>query len=564
MVKHSAYLVVAAVVLMGGIVSACEPAPADETQAPATPTTVEQPQPSPPAKDAPPAGRCGDGICDEAEQDNPNLCPKDCQTPTDSPTDAPPPTDMPSPRRETPDHPCGDGVCDGPENPENCPEDCAAGTPPAGPATQAPAPASGGPDYEPPINIYLVLHIDPIMDLGGATFKVEPFMYTRTRDEIEWLADEAARHGMHFTALFNGWYPKWALDNNDTTHFAALVDAGHELGSHAHRLTYNPADDTWYNRVDETDRWGRPNYDYEITRQCWHEADRYMDEALAAAGVAGQNQTMCAYPFKCSDEGVFMDEFGFTIASGNRSEQGDRYFGHIVWNPWRPAASDEPGRELVEDLNATFVAVDHLAQIGSSASHGRDVTVPQLQRRFLMLYAEWLARERSGADDRVWVFGFCHHPNYGDRYNAQITEFLSWLDQHFVGKLSPNGNTIARYATAADIAQQYVAWETDHPGTSSFSYGRGDPYPYSHPHIPSKLEAAAYEAHVDLGPDVSCFRFSKDGRPIYLMWSDRGEQTVDLSQVSGQVRVTNSAGQESVMDAAALHISEEPLIVEPL
>jgi hypothetical protein len=454
-------------------------------------------------------------------------------------------------------------VCDEAEqaDPKLCPEDCVAG--PAG-TPPRPVTAAGEPDYEPPINIYFVLHIDPIMDLGGATFKVEPRMYTRTRDEIDWLVDEAARHGLRFTALYNGWYPKWALDNNEAAQFATIVEAGHEVGSHAHRLTYDPALDTWFNRVEETDRFGRPNYDYEITRQCWYEADRYMDEVLTSAGVVGQNQTMCAYPFKCSDEDTLMREFGFTIASGNRSEQGDKYFGHIVWNPWRPAASDEPGDELLEDLGADFVAIDHLAQIGSSESHGRDLTVPQLQRRFLMLYAEWLFRERTGADDRVWVFGFNHHPNHADRYNADITEFLAWLDEHFVGKVSPHGHTIARYATAGDIAQQYIAWEAERPGTSSFSYRRGDPYPYTFPHIAAALEATAYEAHVDLGEDVSCFRFSREKRPVYLIWSDRGEQTVDLPEVSGQVRITDKAGNERVVDASELPLTEDPLIAEPM
>ena len=93
--------------------------------------------------------------------------------------------------------------------------------------------------------------------------------------------------------------------------------------------------------------------------------------------------------------------------------------------------------------------------------------------------------------------------------------------------------------------------------------GRGDPYPYTYPKIPQMLEAAAYEAHVDLGPGVSCFRFSRDGRPIYLIWSDRGEQTANLHELSGQVRVTDSAGQQSIVDAAALAPTEEPLIVEP-
>jgi hypothetical protein len=78
------------------------------------------------------------------------------------------------------------------------------------------------------------------------------------------------------------------------------------------------------------------------------------------------------------------------------------------------------------------------------------------------------------------------------------------------------------------------------------------------------LKGAAYESHVDLGEGVTCFRFSREGRPAYMLWSNQGQQTVDFStERSGQVRVTNAAGQESTLDAAALPLTEEPLFVEP-
>jgi hypothetical protein len=497
--------------------------PLATTPIPDTPTPQPEAQalpthtPSPPPKSPVPGGKCGDGVCDQVEKNDPNLCPQDCVEAT---------------------------------------------VPVVG---TTPLPATGAPDYEPPINVFLVLHIDPAMDLGGETFQANPVIYARTHDEIDWLMVEAERHSLHFTALYNGWYPQWALKEGDTGQFRTLLDAGHEIGSHTHRLTYDSAQDLWISHVEEVDRYGRPHYDAALANQCWADADRYVDAALDDIGAAGQNQTMCAVPFKCSDEGQLMQEFGFTIAAGNRSEKGSSYFGHMVWNPWRPATSDEPGFELAEDPQARYVALDHLAQIGSDESHGMDLSVPQLQRRFLMLYAEWLARERTGAEDRVWAFGFVYHPNYGDRYNAELAQFLSWLDEHFVGKTSPQGHTIARYATIGEIAQEFIAWEAAHPGASSFNYVRDDPYPYTYATMPTKLEGAAYEAHVDLGQGVSCFRLAKDGQPIYLLWSDVGERTVDLSaHLGGQVRVTDSAGGQSAQDASALHLTEAPLFVEPL
>jgi hypothetical protein len=432
--------------------------------------------------------------------------------------------------------------------------------------TEAPLPVTGGaPDYEPPINFFLILHIDPEMDLETNTFKATPDVYQITHDEIDWLMTEAARHDLHFTALYNGWYPKWALDHNDLAQFEQLLAAGHEIGSHAHRLTYDPEQDLWIAHVDETNKYGRPNYDAALTLQSWEDAYTYVDRLLTQIGASGQNQTMCAVPFMCSDEGQLMSQFGFTIAAGGRSEKATSYFGHIVWNPWRQAGNDEFGHELEEDLNASFIGLDHLAQVGiRGGAHGMDLSVPQLQRRFLMLYAEWLSRERTAADDKVWTFGFVYHPNDGDNFNAELVEFLTWLDANFVGKTSPHGNLIARYASVGDIAQQFYAWEAEHPGVSSFSYVLGDPYPYTYEFLPQKLENADYEANVDLGSGVTCFRLSRDGQPIYLMWSDSGTLSIDFSsQLSGQVHLTDARGQTSLQEASAIQLTEEPLLVEP-
>ncbi len=575
--RRSLSLFLAAALVVALVVVACGSTTSPATSVAETGPTATSPPPEKPAA----AGRCGDGVCDEMEQGDPDLCPQDCADtvpPTEPPLAGLPPTTptpLPAVPTEAPEAPptgappsgaCGDGVCDEMEqkDPQLCPQDCA-GVEGPGVGPEPTVPATGSPDYEPPINVFLVLHIDPSMDLGGATFTPDAGLYQRSRDEIDWLMEEAERHSMHFTALYNGWFAKWAVEQGDMAQFRALVDAGHEIGSHAHRLIYDPAQDLWVSYHEQTDRYGRPNYDAEISRQCWQDADQYMDQVVAQIGAPEQNTTMCAVPFKASDEGQMMHDFGFIIAAGNRSEKGTSYFGHQAWNPWRPSTSDEPGHELGEDLGAGYISIDHLAQIGRSESHGLDNSVPQLQRRFLMLYAEWLARERTGAEDRVWTFGFCLHPNYGAQHNADLTEFLTWLDEHFVGQESPHGNIVAHYATIDEIGDEYLDWEAAHPGTSSFRWVRDDPYPYSYSQVPAMLADAAYEAHVDLGPGVSCFRFSKDGSPVYMLWSDRGERAVDLSsQLSGQVRLTDIAGVETIAEAGSVPLTEEPLFAEPV
>ena len=224
-------------------------------------------------------GKCGDRVCDQAEQEDPSLCPKDCE-PTTVPTEALPtevpatatpipataPSGAPAGECEAPKpgDKCGDGVCDEAEqgDPNLCPQDCADAA--AAPAGGAALPATGVPDYEPPINVYMILHIDPLGPQESETFKPEQGMYALTREEIDWLDGEAARHGLRFTALYNGWFPQWALSAGDVSQFQALHDAGHEIGSHAHRISYDAATDTWIKRRAEIDLFGRPNYDLSL------------------------------------------------------------------------------------------------------------------------------------------------------------------------------------------------------------------------------------------------------------------------------------------------------------
>jgi hypothetical protein len=80
---------VTAILLAGWLLAAC--GPASPTAPPPTPT------PSPvgtAAVSAATQGRCGDGICDEAERADLNLCPQDCQLMGATPTATPAPTEV--------------------------------------------------------------------------------------------------------------------------------------------------------------------------------------------------------------------------------------------------------------------------------------------------------------------------------------------------------------------------------------------------------------------------------------------------------------------------------------
>jgi len=267
-----------------------------------------------------------------------------------------------------------------------------------------------------------------------------------------------------------------------------------------------------------------------------------------------------------SHEDDLMKKYGYDIGIGNRPAIALNYFGGIVWNPWRAECTDLEGYALKEDKNVGFISIDHRAQIGSTTSHGGvDSRSDTLKRQFLMLYVEWKYRELRDYEDKVWTWGVVHHPNYGDRYNDHIEDFFSWLNKYFINKRTPSGNLIAVYSTASEVADQYYEWEKKHPGSSSFNYVEGDPYPYICEYSKDKLLNSEYIGEVDLGPGIVAFEFrSKNGERFLLVWyNGHGVKNVDVSGIfTGKVYVVNAVGEKEEYDSVNVPISEEPMFIE--
>lgn len=82
--------------------------------------------------------------------------------------------------------------------------------------------------------------------------------------------------------------------------------------------------------------------------------------------------------------------------------------------------------------------------------------------------------------------------------------------------------------------------------------------------VSEMLDEEPYEETVNLGDGVTCFRFSKNGETIYLLWSNSGPRMINFSsQLSGQVHFTDAHGQTGVQNSTTLQLTEEPLFVEP-
>jgi len=262
-----------------------------------------------------------------------------------------------------------------------------------------------------------------------------------------------------------------------------------------------------------------------------------------------------------------MKKYGYDIGIGNRPEIAINFFGHIVWNPWRARCLDMMSHALEEDMSNGFVSIDHWAQIGMvDVSHGGvDCRSDSLKRQFLMLYVEWKYRELRDYEDKVWSWGVVHHPNYGDRYNDEIEDFFGWLNKYFINKKTPGGNVIAVYSTASEVADQYYEWEKTHPGSSSFSYVEGEPYPYICEYSKDKLLDSEYVGEVNLGVDIVAFKFRSSSVKIFLLawYNGKGVKKVDVSGIfKGKVYVITPVGEKTQQDSSHVSLTEEPVFIE--
>jgi hypothetical protein len=327
--------------------------------------------------------------------------------------------------------------------------------------------------YEPPINIVFMVHVEP-MDFPGD--------YETRIAFLEWLQQEAQSRPNPFklTILMNGDFAEYAYFNGDQQFFSQLETDGHELGTHAHSII-QVAPFSWFDLSELTYRYGIPVYNDTLSQQLWWDAKHWADSLTTA------NRSICAGSFLCSTEGQLITANGFLCSPGSRSEKCLDYTGHLMRHPFRPGSDNRLGYELEENLSSPFIYIDHYAQIGNSNAHGYNCTAVGLMNAFADCYQDWVSAEMTQGDSleyKVWTFGFLTHLwLYSPYYEEQITLFLDYLESYYVGQYTPRGNLIARYATCSEVADELITWEGSHPGESSFSYV------HSYPEVPLVNEA---------------------------------------------------------------------------
>jgi hypothetical protein len=452
-----------------------------------------------------------------------------------------------------------------------------------------------------PIHISFVIHFDPLPAPGGQVLRLG---YEAERDNLAWLVEFLERiekeKGKEFvprlTLEMAGDHAEWYLeDEKGFDLLRRLHQKGiHCWGTHFH-TNYQKENHLWVQAPQSPDSAPRVTYDHIAA----------VDKLIGK--IIGSDDPKAIRKVNCTITGHMLDmemaaKKGFDTLTGGRNEAMNLFFDHDVYTPWRPAM----GWPLAEDLSSHWVLIPQAPVPGRIGEHcpipqgvpeeytrgmrqqiWQDLSIPALQRKFLHLYLEW---RHSSHDTRhsPFVFGWHEHTNdlFPDdatgrqkKLRRELVELVEWLNANFIGKG-------ARYANTDEVRDEFLAWEKAHPQQSSFNYPvrtrDWEKYPYQlkglarelmyahcaqeittfkdkgvHVHKLLKTDGRTWDMR---GREVVCTKPTKD---IYLLWGEKGTQTIDFSSVvAGKLRrVEGASGKESAADSKSLIVSTEPVIV---
>jgi len=426
--------------------------------------------------------------------------------------------------------------------------------------------------YEPPIMITYDLHADPFpQEIPPIQRRI---VYYQWRDNTQWLLDFLEPFGGKVTFLSVGEFMEFVLEDeaNAIPLMRRLYGNGGSLGTHSHTEHF-VGPHIW------------PSFDYNATeeqsRKNWNDAILFVNAVVAK--VIGTNDTTAIAAVNNirgghlpSDRATFyklMMEYGFPIQEAGPAEPWYQYFGHHIWNPFRPSKTSA----WMENLSTPFVYVPSGPVIGKAGIHAgvfQDMSLPNMKKMFLMLYLNWRYHEGSSDSYRVWTFGWASHTHdisLGSQTRQDVEEFVRWLNVTFVSRRSASGNVIAKWAGRKEVLDAYLDWESTHPSESSFNYPVNvkdyNHYPYLKP-VQRALEKAYYISEITAfnGQGVYAHRLvSNESRcPIYVPWKDNGTATIDLSsEFNGTVKVTSSvSGNVIISDPSAIEVGNEAIMVE--
>ena len=424
---------------------------------------------------------------------------------------------------------------------------------------------------QPPIYMTFDVHVDPVSN--GFPVSGKRSVYEERTDNMEWVLEQTEPLDIPISFLSGGWYMEMLVDDGPWGDGAKVVRrmyaTGGQIGSHSHN-EYQAGKFDWPSFT------GTPNL--VESRKSWADNINWVNRGIETAFWGNPPQPVSEInnvkgshlPKSEEDYHTLMEEFGITVREPGPEEDYYGYYGHHIWNPFRPSTDNA----MAEDLSAPFVQVVSGPVIGRTGIHHgtlQDMSAESVKRQFLQLYINWRHAERTDAPEKVWAWGWgghAHDFSPGSDSRTDLLDVVDWLEDNFRDRVEPTGTQIMEYATQMQVAEVYEVWEAANPGESSFSFESlsvdWDEYPYLMP-VAVAMQDYLWEADLDLTCGVDAFQLDKAGDDAVVMWRELGFTRVDLSDVfSTKVSVlgleTGNIYGLSV-DAANVLVGTEPLFI---
>ena len=424
-----------------------------------------------------------------------------------------------------------------------------------------------------PIYITFDLHVDPVNNNIPLSAKHD--VYQERTDNIVWVLDQTESLDVPISFLSGGWYMEMLVAGGPSGEGAQvlreLYSRGGQIGSHSHN-EFQSGPFNW------------PSYSgiptLEESRTSWQDNIDWVNEGITTAfwgnppvPVEEINNIKGAHlPKTETDFHTLMEEFGMEVREPGPEEDYYGYYGHHIWNPYRPSTDNL----MSEDLSAPFVQVVSGPVIGKAGIHHgtlQDMTAESIKRQFLQLYINWRYAERTGAAEKVWTWGWgghAHDFSTGSDSRTDLLDVLDWLEDNFGNRVAPSGTQAMEYLTHVQTADIYELWEADHPTESSFSFDSltvdWDEYPYLAP-VAVSMKGFLWEADLDLSMQVDAFQLTNSGDDAVVAWREIDSELIDLSSVFsttvGVLGLETGDVYALSIDPATILVREEPFFIAP-
>ncbi|MEW5797052.1 MAG: hypothetical protein AB1772_11915 [Candidatus Zixiibacteriota bacterium] len=293
-----------------------------------------------------------------------------------------------------------------------------------------------------PIHIVYVNHVEveSVIDytpplINGLTYETTTDRYQFTAGQLEWEMNQADAVGAHISFHMSGAYAARAKLEGDSALWSAHLMAGHVVGVHAHSFVQGTDPTRWtYNTTPTA---------LEI-EQHWQDNHDLVGSLVGAGHLwVGESHYGCATCWMDMGYNLRTTEAMAPVPLGQ----------HIVWTVERGADN--------------VVTYPHFPQPGEAGWHGPtesrvffDLRFPQLKKEFLLVYLEWLERERLDLPPQVWSWGWCNHGGAATVvHGVGLADLLNWLNENFVGRLSPGGNVIAQFVNDHELKGIFETYE---------------------------------------------------------------------------------------------------------